>query len=85
MAKRARMKGMDVWVVFCKRQDASEWVHFYDRHEADKYGAKMRKMGYKIKKWICRIPGTSTYPTTNYKDLEVAFIQSQYPHCVGEG
>ena len=98
MAKRARMKGVDVYVVAWKACGASGWVGFDKRRTADLYARDERRKAtisvgkgvYKTKKWVCRIPAdigkdfccTTTTDGDNMRVIE--YIQQNYPHCVGE-
>lgn len=87
---RTGILGFNVYVVFCKRLDRSEWIPFPNRREADKYGARMRKEGYRIKKRICKIPVNLIIPGKDWGNVDATvveqlryFIEQSYPHCVG--
>ena len=88
MAKRARMKGKDIYVVYVNGHGASEWSMYPNRVTADAFAHDMKGKGVKIKKWICKVP-LSLYPdwasmTEIDMELLTYYIQQNYPHCVGE-
>ena len=82
MAKRARMKGKDVYVVYINSYGVSEWNVYPTRREADKQASGYRGKGTKIKKWICKIPSWGVGLPDSVRAIE--FIQENYPHCAGE-
>jgi len=71
----------DLFVVLCRREDASEWVAFTKRRAADRYAARMKGQDYRIKKSICAVPVYLGKPSDN---PVIEYIQEYYPHRVGE-
>lgn len=94
MGNRARMEGVDVYVVYWRGGGASGWIGFTNRREADLYASKERKFygkgKCKIRKRICRVPSevakdfAGTHHNNAVADAVTNFISENYPHCVGE-